>query len=271
MRCWQELTRIKISHLSQEALAALDEAYIASIQPKRQDKAVKPAAATPVETAPPVPKLSPEEEAKRDRARRIEEMIRKGRLEPLKALYARNPEDFSVSDLALAASIGDEEIVQFFLLSTAIDPATPLSNGKRAYEVAAHKGVRNVFRRVAHEHPDKYDWEAAWVPSGLSEEAEAAQQTKKNERRKGLRDKMKERQAVQAAKDLENGVVTVPEEAQKPVMLEVEKENKGPQRLGGARPGAAGEGLAGLSGETRAQIERERRARAAEARFKTST
>ena len=270
MRCWHELTRVKISHLSQEALVALDEAYIASLQPKRQDKAIKPAQA-PVEAAPSAPKLLPEEEAKRDRARRIEEMIRKGRLEPLEAFYVRNSDDFSVEDLALAASIGEEEIVRFFLLSTIIDPTTPLSNGKRAYEVSAHKGVRNVFRRVAHEHQEKYDWEAARVPSGLSEEAEAAQQNKKSERRKGLREKMKERQAAQAAKDLENGVVAVPDIEEKQVVLEVEKESKGPQRLGGARPGATtGEDLAGLSGDVRAQIERERRARAAEARFKTS-
>ena len=192
-------------------------------------------------------------------------MIRKGRLEPLQAFYERHEEDFTIEHLGTAAATGQEDLVRFFLLSTTLDPATPLESGKWAYDLSSSKGVRNVFRRVAFEHPEKYDWAAAHVPSGLSEEAEAAQEKKKVERRKGLREKMKERQVAQA----QTNEGSVDGDALEPETVVPPPESKGPQRLGGARAGT-GDGLAGLSGDMRAQIERERRARAAEARFKTS-
>jgi hypothetical protein len=76
MRCWQELSRVKVSHLTADALQAQDDAYIASLQPKKQ--VIKPQAPTPVVApVPAAPKLSPEEEAKLDRQRRLIDMTRK--------------------------------------------------------------------------------------------------------------------------------------------------------------------------------------------------
>ena len=264
LRCWHELTRVKVSHLSEEALSAMDEEYIQSLQPKRQPPKVVPAPA-PAPAQPAVPKLSPEEEARQSRLKRIDEMIRKGRLETLKPMVEKYPADFDVSQLAAAASSGQEDIVRYLLLDAKIDPAGADDNGKRAYDLSSTKGVRNVFRRVAHDNPDLFDWTAAKVPSGLSEEAEAAQEKKKSDRRKGLREKMKERAVARGEPEpleMEQELDTKPA-----VQIPAPTNRTGPQRLGGA---AGVAGLSGMSQEMRQQIERERRARAAEARSKTA-
>ena len=258
LRCWHELTRVKLSHLSEEALQVLDDAYIASIQPRKQPP--KPTiAADPTSSTPPLTRLSPEEEASLDRQRRLVEMVRKGRLEALKPFWEKHNSEFDSSILGMAASSGQEEVLLWFLEEVKIDPTTPIE-GRRAYDFASTRGTRNVFRRVAFSHPEMWDWAAAHVPSGLSEEMEAGQDKKKADRRKGLKEKMKEREKVRSEAD-----VNEPEPDIKMVQVPVGP-TSGPQKLGG-RLGGEG-GLSGLSQEVRMQIERERRARAAEARFR---
>lgn len=262
LRCWHELTRVKVSHLTADALAAQDEAYMASLQPKKQAVA-KPAPA-PAPAPVPVPKLSPEEEALQDRAKRLDDMLRKGRVDALRTFATRYADEVTPATLGVAAGAGQEDVLRFLLLDAKLDPTTPLDSGKRAYDLAANKSVRNVFRRIAFDHPTMWDWQAAHVPSGLSEEAEAEQGAKKAERRRGLREKMKERERERASEA--EAEEPAPPPPQSFASLGVPAPSTGPQKLGG-RPDASS-GLAGLSPEMRAQIERERRARAAEARFK---
>lgn len=108
------------------------------------------------------------------------------------------------------------------------------------------------------------------MPSGLSAEMEEEQDKKKTERRKGLKEKMREREARKP--DIESSPAPEPRRLAVPTTLGTAK--TGPQRLGGGADGysarAGGEGLNGLSPEVRARIERERRARAAEARMAAS-
>ncbi|OCF57917.1 cytoplasmic protein [Kwoniella mangroviensis CBS 10435] len=277
LRCWHELTRMKVSHLSEDALRAFDEEYIASLQPK--NKPIKPTPApTPAPTAPAIPKLSPEEEAKLDRRKRLEEMIRKGRLDALKPFWTKYQTDFEPSEiLGLVASSVQEEMLKYLLEEERLDPTQPIltSNNRKPYELSANKNIRNVFRRVAHNHPEWYDWVVdARVPSGLSDELEQEQNTKKNERRKGLKEKLKEREKqraaeaeVEEAREKEAEEQKQKEEAMRTTAMNLNGNtgaNKGPQKLGGR---VGGEGLGGMSQEMRMQIERERRARAAEARF----
>jgi hypothetical protein len=261
LRCWHELTRVKVSHLTSEALAAQDEAYIASLQPKKQAVA-KPAPA-PAPAPAPVPKLSPEEEARQDRAKRLDDMVRKGRVDALRTFATRYPSEVTPAALGVAAAAGQEDVIRFLLLDAKLDPTAALEGGKRAYDLAPSKNVRNVFRRIAFDHPTLWDWQAAHVPSGLSEEAEAEQGAKKAERRRGLREKMKERERARAEAEPEPEAPPPPPQSS---FASLGVPSTGPQKLGG-RPDAS-TGLAGLSPEMRAQIERERRARAAEARFK---
>lgn len=102
----------------------------------------------------------------------------------------------------------------------------------------------------------------ARVPSGLSEEMEEEQDRKKEEKRKGLREKMKARATTKEKTPV--GAKEMPVVA----MKDEESERKGPQRIGGG-VGESGGSLAGLTPDVRARIERERRARAAEARMAT--
>lgn len=202
-------------------------------------------------------------------------MIRKGRLEALRPFWQKHSGEFTdpavavgVSPLGIAALAGQDDILRFMLEEARLDPTLSVSESdtRKPYDLATSKGTRNVFRRVRHEHENWHDWAAAHVPVGLSEEAEAAQDAKKTERRKGLRDKMKEREKARAAaaadaEEAEPIPVPAVNSAPSSVLGSV---GLGPQKLGGK--GAEGS-LAGLTPEMRMKIERERRARAAEARF----
>lgn len=225
-------------------------------------------------------------------------MVQKGRLEPLQAFWTREGANLGGVDVALpswtgelsntllqaAARAGQEEVVRWLLEDQRADPtitvdgedgeddgvpeedgyasdAPPAKSGRRtAYDIASSKPVRNVFRRCAWAHPDWWDWHGAGrVGSALSPEMEEGRDDRKKARRKGLKDKMRERESVRPA-------TPPPEPAPPPKPAKKEEPTSGPRKLGGAS--GAQDGVAGLSAEMRARVERERRARAAEARMK---
>lgn len=152
--------------------------------------------------------------------------------------------------------------------------ACPPSTFRTAYDLASTKPVRNVFRRLAHDHPDWWAWTStssggARVPSGLSAEQEEQQKQKGGERRKGLKDKMKARRAAAPSppSELESAALADPAVGAVTAALQASA-LKGPQRLGGQGTAVdMGQSLQGLTAEMRTRIERERRARAAEARM----
>lgn len=258
---------MKISHLTADALQVQDDAYIASLQPKRA--VIKPQTQAPIAplATPVVPKLSPEEEAKLDRQKRLADMVKKGRLDSLRPFISKYSDEITSSILAIAASSAQEEVLVYLLEEVKLDPTISV-DGRKPYDHASTKEIRNIFRRLAFKSPEMWDWKAAHVPSGLSEEKEQEEDRKKAERRKGLKDKIRERERVRAEAAAE-------EEARKPAQEEVAPVPVaqstgsvigGPQKLGG-RVGGEGS-LAGMTPEMRMKVERERRARAAEARLK---
>lgn len=197
--------------------------------------------------------------------------------------------------LQAAVIAGSEDTVKWLLEEKDADPSIPVSSISRdddkdisegdkahdddsdkvplkpgvkrvAYDLARTKAVRDVFRRCAATRPDQWDWfGAAHVPSGLSKEMEEERDEKKKVRRKGLKEKVKEREREAAAKKAAGGVVVLEPTPELPPAPKVENPT-GPRKLGGAT--GATEGIAGLTPEMRAKVERERRARAAEARLK---
>lgn len=144
---------------------------------------------------------------------------------------------------------------------------TPTAGSRRtAYNLAKTKAVRNVFRRCAGSHPDWWDWlGSAKVQSVLTKDMEEVRDEKKKVRRKGLKDKIREREEREKEKVVSD---PVPEERAWKTKSTIE-EVAGPRKLGGSS--GSTEGVAGLTPEMRARIERERRARAAEARLKGSS
>lgn len=268
LRCWRELTTVKISHLSSEALQALDDAYIASIQPKKS--LIKPSTPSTLPTQPQIPVKSAEEIILEDRHRRFIEMIKKNRLEALKSFWDKYSTDFTSSYLlGQAAQSGNEDILRWVLQDLKVDPTLPVKemDQKIPYDLCVGRQARNVFRRMRNDHPDLHDWEVAHVPSGLTEEMEEKQDNKKNERRKGLRDKMRERERARIESEPQVEDQEIEEEKEQVDVKQVNGTGNGnlmKQKLGGRDVN----GLGGMSEEMRMKVERERRARAAEERFK---
>ena len=231
-------------------------------------------------------KLSKEEEVLKEKWNRLLDMVSKGRLEALRAFWTRESDNLGGSNaripewagedagrtlLQLAAQSGQEETTRWFLQEGQSNPTLPVvqtevepsSKTLTAYDVSKTKGVRDVFRRCAAEQPDLWDWfGAAHVPSALSKEMEDERDEKKKTRRKGLKDKVREREAKEKDK-----VQSRSPSPQPPPRVSAAADILGPRRLGGTA--GATEGVAGLTPEMRAKVERERRARAAEARLKT--
>jgi len=275
-----------------------DEAYIASL-PKQKHATI--AVSRELEK----PKLlkqltlSKEEEALREKWVRLLEMVSKGRLDALRSFLDRESVTIGGVDapipgwagekqtnvLQVAVAHGHEAMTQWLLEDARADPTIPLlswktadddegepdkidddlsSRGGRrtAYDLAKTKAIRDIFRRVAAAHPDWWDWFGAGrVPSALSQEMEEERGGKKKIKRKGLKDRIKERQAIENEKEKEPVVVV--EVAEEPTSLIA---NATARRLGGLS--GAINGVAGLTPEMSAKVERERRARAAEARQK---
>ncbi|KAJ3821918.1 hypothetical protein EV361DRAFT_844420 [Lentinula raphanica] len=290
-RCLQELTRIKVSHFTEEALRAQDEAYLASLPKPKPITTVPAPVAVEKPNIKPI-KMSKEEEMLREKWSRLVEMVSKGRLEPLKTFWEREGKDLGGIDaripewigekrvatlLQLAAHSNQEDVVNW-LLEMRADPTIPVprveikgyrteegeehgSNPRHntAYDLAQSRSVRDVFRRNAGANPEWWDWfGAAHVPSALSKEMEDERDEKKKARRKGLKDRVKEREIKEKEKEKEKPTAFddfIPSSA--PVT--------GPRKLGGGGDIA---GVTGLTPEMRLKIERERRARAVEARLK---
>ena len=302
--------------MTEDILRAQDEAYLASL-PK--PKPVPIASTAPAITS--APKLSAAELAAREAERALREkwsrlidMLGKGRLDAIKALWEREQETLGGADaripagmdgtatghtlLMVAARKGDEDAVRWLLEEIRADPtldvpardgfapapefepaedgededdaAKPVAGGSRrtAYDLARTRGVRNVFRRCAAEHADWHDWlglerGGARVPSVLNRDMEEGRDEKKKVRRKGLKDRVREREV----KDKERAPSPVEEiKPEPPKSHRVREPVDGPRKLGGST--GAAEGIVGLTPEMRAKVERERRARAAEARMK---
>ncbi|CAD6930351.1 unnamed protein product, partial [Tilletia caries] len=200
--------------------------------------------------------------------------------------------------LQLAAEAGVEEIVQYLLIERRADPAAPIAPLHRrtttppssssdapaiphrtAYDLASARAVRDVFRRLMAEQPDWAEWAqmgpgGARVPSALTGEMEEKRGGKVKERRNSLREKARARETAITAK---GGPVQDPTPAPAPAPATIPKPSSQiANRLGGGSGGTnapsalrqAVDQQAGITPEVRARIEREKRARAAEARMK---
>lgn len=301
IRCFTELTRLKLSHLTAEELDQLDEAYRAALI-KAQQKAAPPIAPAEKPKEPAVPKLSKEELFQRDKWERVVDMAKRGRIDALKGFVEKQAEAGSESTnwlgelplwmdesrasptlLHVAASSDQPDLVRHLLVDARVDPTLSAFTHpedsilpvRTAYEVSASRAVRNVFRRAYSDYPDWYDWPAssgARVPSPLTEEQDTAQVQKNKERKNKLKDKLKERQLEREAElkvQEEKDRAAAEEQRLKDEKARRADERRLPARLGGSAPQKVKEQtqLKGLTEEQKMRIERERRAKAAEARL----
>lgn len=314
VRAFVELTRVKTSHLSAEALAALDASYLSSLAPK--PTAPSPSPAPPAKKEPPKPaepQLSKAQELERDRWTRLVDMVRKGRVDALRAFLDKyGPElesglgeaagggaggggggrgelpgwwDARERDrtptLLHCASAADQPLVVRFLLSSPASPSSSSSSssadptyvspqGRTAYELAPSRPTRNQFRFAAFADPARCDWvAAARVPSGLDERVEVERERREEERRQRARERDEAREKEE---ERERARVAEREEEERRVrdaQARTPSLRAGVNRLGGGPPQVMQERQrSGLSEEQKRRVEREERARAAEARLR---
>jgi Bacteroidetes VLRF1 release factor/Ankyrin repeats (many copies) len=263
MRSFTELTRLKVSTVSQSALVA------AAADQETVSKPIKPKSSSREST----PKPSKEEEAELMHTSQIQTLIRRTKAPALLTYLTNNSLSPNFSffppgtpqhhhaphPLHLASSNNSSALVLALLTKSRADPTLPNGDGKTAFDIAGDTKTRDAFR-VARQRlgESAFDWKAAHVPSALSEqESEQRQQNEKAEESKAEAERRKAR--------LEN--LRQEEEAQRVGRIE----RKAGQGLGNRDKTAAEmreEEGRGLTPEMRMRLERERRARAAEERIK---
>lgn len=278
MRCFVELTRVKVSTVDEAALAASAAAAEA------QAAAAASARAKPSTPKPAANTLSPEDEASLLHTNQIEALIRRSKAPALLSYLTSNtlspdfpfyPADspthhHAPTPLHLAASSNSPALVSALLVKAHADPTKPNGEGRTAFEVAGDRPTRDAFRVARSQLGESaWDWSgAAKVPDALSREewdARAAAQRKEQE----------DEQVARRAAGIE--MIKAEEakrEKERQAVVDAHREKrvgKGRVLTGGPAKTAEEvreEEARGMTPEMRMRLERERRARAAEERMK---
>jgi len=263
IRAFQELTRAKVDNLVEEEPVKLTE------QPQKPQQKPKPAQA----------KLTPEQEEALLHTSQLQNLIRRSKAPGILLYLKKNnisgnfpfypPEQGSnhhaPTPLHLAASSNAAAVVTALLTKADADPTITNGDGKAPYDIAGDSKTHDAFRVARHMLGENaFNWDKAHVPSALSpEDAEAKakrEQTEANaseaERRKVDLDKIRQEEDRKVGK--------------------IEKRAGAGKTLNGAPPEKTWvdkqeEQTRGMTPEMRMKLERERRARAAEARMKAMT
>ncbi|KAH9468340.1 hypothetical protein Pst134EA_011964 [Puccinia striiformis f. sp. tritici] len=323
-RCFNELTRVKVIKTTRSEMAtkeALIREEYENEKRRREEQIQRKKEQIEKMKIEEDRKLKEREELKREKTEaekleeiednrweRVIEMVRKGKLEPLKEfikkydqtnwfgliptrLIERTSETTNgcISLLHLASLFDQPEIVEYMLNETSSDPTLTIPKTSSsslnkahltAYELSISKNTRNVFRIAMATYPDKFDWlSKAKVPSPLTLENHQLQINKSKDWNKKIKDKLKERDKIKSENEkliLQNQVDSKKEELSK----KQEKKAtviKHVNRLGGNGSGGSSSTPSrklnhaandtNLSEQQKLRLERERRARAAEARL----
>jgi hypothetical protein len=265
LRCFKELTRVKVSEV--------DEAAIAAAEAKRKEEELKALTPTP-KPQPQKPKLSKEEEAAVLHTSQLQALIRRSKVPALMSYISNNaiPPTFTFTPtdslqnfrcptpLHLAANLNAPAVVSALLTKALSDPTTLNNEGRTPFELTGDRATRDAFRVARHDLGEsKWDWEAAKVPSAISK-ADADSRAE-NERKAASEEEAGRRKA-----DLER---LKREDAEKAAQARTTK--SGGRTVGAIEKSVAEkreEETRGMTPEMKMRLERERRARAAEERFK---
>ncbi|KAJ5836580.1 hypothetical protein N7447_002606 [Penicillium robsamsonii] len=264
MRSFKELTRLKVSEVDQAALAAAEA--------KRREEESKPS--TPVQKPQPQkPKLSKEEEAALLHTSQLQALIRRSKVPALMSYISNNsippsftftpadtPQNFRCpTPLHLAANHDAPAVVTALLTKAGSDPTAVNNEGRTPFELTGDRATRDAFRIARHDLGEsKWDWEAAKVPSAVSK-ADAENRAEKERKTAEEEESARRKASLERLK-----------------REEVEKAAQPRTTKSGRTVGAVEKSLAerrdeetrGMTPEMRMRLERERRARAAEERFR---
>ncbi|CAK7206260.1 hypothetical protein SEUCBS139899_009047 [Sporothrix eucalyptigena] len=280
MRCFIELTRLKVREIApqqsstdetQASLTATlaNEKSVAAAQQRQQRQAERKAAA----------KRAEEEETSLLHTNQLQALVRRSKVPALLSYLSSNdltantfrffpldsPQNYHAPTLLhYAASQNAPALVNALLLRADADPTVTNGDGKTPFELAGDRPTRDAFRVARSELTDKsvnIDWDAARVPAPITradaeqrEAREKAEATRKEtERRRAEEARLKEEAAAEKKKAGGTG------------------NSVSQKRLVGVLKSAEDirqEEARGLTPEQKQRLERERRARAAEARLR---
>ncbi|EAW17992.1 putative C2H2 finger and ankyrin domain protein [Aspergillus fischeri NRRL 181] len=264
MRCFKELTRVKVSQI--------DEAALAAAEVKQRAEAVKPPTPRPQQQK---PKVSKEEEEAILHTSQIQALIRRSKVPALMSYLSKNsisssfsfrpsdsPQNFRCpTPLHFAANLNSPSVVLALLTKADADPTIVNGEGRTAFELAGDRATRDAFRVARHELGEsKWNWDAAKVPAAVSKE-------EVDSRAERERKAAEEEEAKRRKTELER---LKKEEAARAASLQ-ESRKAGGRALGAMEKTASEkreEEMRGMTPEMRLRLERERRARAAEERIR---
>lgn len=288
-RAYQELTTVKISVMTKEALDRVEmeeQEALEKVLRMSQAKSVKEQGASKKaqqQGVTSLPEASPE-------LVKLVELVKKGRMEAVSnhllkhGIDASQPLPLTSSTeydirrtptiLHLASHHGQAQVVKILLEKHHADPtmttasamshqqedgedvSQPSTGSSTAYDIAKDKETRNAFRRVMALLPEAWDWVGeAHVPSALTPEMEAEQERRAMEKTRRLQETERERRKPRE--------VTTPATQNSPSS----SSSSSPQSLMAKSMAAASAVNSQLSPEMRMRLERERRAAAAETRM----
>ncbi|KAK8964056.1 hypothetical protein KSP40_PGU002473 [Platanthera guangdongensis] len=107
----------------------------------------------------------------------------------------------NISTLLHAAAQSGNAPRTLELLEQGCSPCLKDERGRTPYMLATEKEVRNTFRRFMAENLDRWDWQAAHVPSPLTKEVEESQAVKQAEKDAKRKAKAKELKKLRKAKE----------------------------------------------------------------------
>jgi hypothetical protein len=270
MRAFVELTRVKVSHVDEAALLA------AAAAEREKEEASK--AATPALKKAGAPKLSEEEEIatmhttqlqtliKRSKAPALLNYIQSNSLSPNFAFFPLTANYHSPTLLHLAASSSSPALVTTLLVKANANPTLQNEDGKTAFEIAGDRATRDAFRLARHILGEtKWPWDKGNIGSALSPSdiAKRAEEEKKEKLVEDKKEAERRKLEVERLKREEDGRETEKIERKLGkgrslgVLESIQKKGADKRE----------EEVRGMTPEMRARLERERRARAAEARM----
>ncbi|KAI1766118.1 hypothetical protein GGR53DRAFT_233530 [Hypoxylon sp. FL1150] len=264
MRSFIELTRLKVREIdpSQEV--------------KTQDESSTKAPSKPAK--PTAPTLTEEEETALLHTSQLQAFIRRSKLPALLSYLKNNdvsadflfqpadsqPNYHAPTPLHLAANQNSAPLVLGLLTKGGANPTLKNKEGKTAFELAGDRATRDAFRVARSElelgkNAGSWDWDAARVPAALTRDE--AEQRDERERKEADRKEAERRKAEEERLKSEG-----------PRVPNGNGKGRGKSLLEGGVAKSAQERRVeearGLTPEQRVRLDRERRARAAEERFR---
>ncbi|KAI5796323.1 hypothetical protein DFH27DRAFT_515735 [Peziza echinospora] len=280
MRSFMELTRVKFSSVDPRELRPQVPVDLDSTTTTTTGTTSSAAAAAAAAAAKPKPHKKPTKEEKQlvDDTATLVSLMRRTKIPPLityMTTHALSP-DFPLhppeayrhtpTPLHFAASINSPAIVGVLLTRMGADPTTRNEEGRTAFELAGDRATRDSFRVARGEvGEERWDWEGARVPGALTAE-EAGKRSEGAERERKVEEERERERRAREAQRLKSEEEAAGKKALasggKQVLLASGTRLRTGEDLGRERE------VAGMTPEARMRLERERRARAAEERFR---